>query len=137
MLDICTYIISFILFSDLVPDTCDSCDMHYLDYITFLDLSCDSNLWSRVLVILWLCYTTITCPRHFMFIIYNVTPCMHGPLVHDLLSQFFLLLLSLSILDNTNHIILHISMPYLYCYCIFIFSLLLFFSLRVLLLVRF
>ena len=56
---------------DLVPDiyshntdTWYSCDMHYLDYKIFLDWLCDFNLWSSVLVILWLCYMTITRPRH-------------------------------------------------------------------------
>jgi len=54
---------------------------------------------------------------------------MYGLLIHDLLSRLFLLLLLLLILDTTSHIVFIISMPYLNCYCIFIFSLLLFFSL--------
>jgi len=49
----------------------------------------------------------------------------------------FLLLLLLLVLDTTNHIIFIVSMPNLYCYYIFIFSFLLLFSPRVLLLVRF
>jgi len=33
--------------------------MDNLDYMMFLDLSCYFNLWSCVLVILWLCYTIL------------------------------------------------------------------------------
>ena len=77
MLDIYTCIISCIVFSDLVPDlylydtdTWNSCDMYFLDYMMFLDLPCYFILWSHVLVILWLCYTAVTRPGHFIFIIY-------------------------------------------------------------------
>jgi len=40
-----------------------------LDYKTFLDLPCYFNLWSCILVILWLCYTTLlvqgaSCPLY-------------------------------------------------------------------------
>ena len=59
MLDICTWTLSFIIFSDLVPDlyfqdtdTWDSCDMHYTDYVMFLDLPWCFILWSHVLVII-------------------------------------------------------------------------------------
>jgi len=77
MLNIYTCIISCIVFSDQVPDiyfhdtdTWDSCDLHYLDYMTFLDLPCYFILWSCVLVILWLYYTTVTYPGHLMCNIY-------------------------------------------------------------------
>jgi len=36
----------------------------------------------------------------------HVTLCMHGLLVHDLSSRLFLLLLLLSVLDTTKHIVL-------------------------------
>jgi len=92
MLNIYTYIISCIVFSDLVPDiyfhdtnTGDSCDMHYFDYMTFLDLPCYFILWSRVLVIiLQNSYSSRTSNVHYIY----ATPCMHGLLVHDLSSQF-------------------------------------------------
>ena len=83
----------------------------------FLDLPCHSILWSRILVILWLYYTTVTHPGYLMFVIY-VTSCMHGLIVHDLSSWFscycyyfqFLILPNLLFLCPT------------YCYYIFIFS---------------
>jgi len=86
-LDIYTCIISCIVFSDLVPDlyfhdtdTWDSCDMHYLDYMMFLDhhviLSCD-------LVFLWSCdYTTqqlliqnISCSLYICHTMHARSPC--------------------------------------------------------------
>ena len=61
MLDIYTCIISCIVFNDLVTDiyfydtdTWNLYDMHYLDYMTFLDIPCYCDL-----VFLWSCdYTT-------------------------------------------------------------------------------
>ena len=110
MLDICTCIISFIVFSDLVPDmylqdadTWDSCDMHYLDYMTFLDIPCYFILWSRLLVIM-LHDSFLSRTFHVHYI--HITLCMHGLLVHDLSSWLFLLLLLLSVLDTAKHIIL-------------------------------
>ena len=77
MLDICTCIISCIIFSDIVPDvyfhntdTWDSCDMHYIDYMMFLDLPCYFILWSCVLAILLVYYTIVTRPGYLMFVIY-------------------------------------------------------------------
>jgi len=62
---------------DLVTDLCsrgsgtwESCDMHYLDYMILLDWPYDFNLWYRILVILWLCYTIVTRPGHLIFIIF-------------------------------------------------------------------
>ena len=78
MLDIYTCIISCIIFSDLVPDiyflkndTWDSCGMHYLDYMTFLDyhviLSCDLEfLWSYDYVTWWLLIQNISCSLYYM-----------------------------------------------------------------------
>jgi len=109
-------------------DTWDSCDMHYLDYMIFLDWPCDFNLWSRVLMILWLCYTRSLYSCHNM---HARSSCTRSIIV------IIPVLLLLSVPDTVNYIVLIISMPYLYCYCIFIFSLLIFFSFRVLLLVRF
>jgi len=123
MLDICTYIISFILFSDLVPDTWDSCDMHYLDYMTFLDIPCYFTLCSRVLMILWLCYTTINMSY------YVCTVSLY--MIYHLDYSFYYYYLQFSILPNIMFLC-----P-VYCYYFFIFSLLSFFFLRVLLLVRF
>ena len=132
MLDICTYIISFILFSDLVPDTWESCDMHYLDYITLLDIPCYFTLCSRVLMILWLCYTTVTFPGCLMFIIYmSHHACM-----------ILLYMIYLPDYSCDCYYIRFLIFPYIlflcltYCYYIFIFSFIVPF-LRVLLLVRF
>jgi len=143
MLDIYTCIISCIVFSNLVlnlyfrdTNTWNSCDVHYLEYMIFVDPPCYFILWSRVLLILWLCYMTVTHPGHFLFIKY-MSHHAWTVLVHDLLFRLFVLLLLLLVLDTTNHIVFIISMPYLYYFYIFIFSLLLFFSLRVLLPVRF
>ena len=141
MLDINICIISCIVFSDLVPDiyfhntdTWDSCDMHYLVYMKFLSWPCEFNLWSRVLMImLHDSYSFRTSHVHYI----HVTTCMHDLIIYNLSSRLFLLLLLLSVLDTVKYIVLLILMPYLHCYCIFIFSLLLFFFLRVLLLVRF
>ena len=110
MLDICTCIISFIVFSDLVPDlyfqdtdTWDSCDMHYLDYMTFIDIPCYFILWSWVLVIiLHDSYLSRTSHAHYI----HVTPCMYDLIVHDLSSWLFLLLLLFSVLDTAKHIML-------------------------------
>ena len=44
--------------------------MHYIDYMMFMDLPSYFILWSRVLVILWLYYTTVTRPVYLMCIIY-------------------------------------------------------------------
>ena len=127
---------------DLVPDlyfrdtTWDSCDMHYLDYMIFLDWPCDFNLWSRVscdlVIMLHDSYSSRTIRVHYI----HVRTCMHGLLVHDLSSWLFLLMLLLSVLDTANHIVLIISMPY-FTVAAFSYSLLLFFFLRVLLLVWF
>jgi len=125
MLDICTCIIFFIIFSDLVPDmyfqdtnTWDSCDMHYLDYMTFLDLPWFFILWSRVLVILWLCYITVTYPGHFMFIIYMshyaCTVSLYMIYLPDYSCYYYYF--QFSILPN----ILFLCPTY--CYYIFIFS---------------
>ena len=138
MLDICTCIISFIIFSDLVPDlyfqdtdTWDSGDMHYFDYMTFLDIPCYFILWSRVLVImLHDSYLSRTSHVHYI----HITPCMHGHIAHDLSFWLFLILLLPSVLETDKHIIFLCPIDYYY---IFIFSLLLFFFLRVLLLVCF
>jgi len=109
MLDICTCIISCIVFSDIVleiyfqdTDTWNSCDLHYLDYMTFLDIPCYFILWSRVLVImLHDSYLSKTSHVHYI----HITPCMHGLIVHDLSFWLFLLLLLPSVLDTAKHII--------------------------------
>ena len=137
MLDIYTCIISCIVFRDLVPDiyfhdtdTWDLCDMYYLNFMMFLDWPCDFILWYCILVILWLCYTTVTRPGHLMFIIYmSHHSCMQYTVSLYMIYRLnFLLLLLLSVLDTAKYIVLLISMPYLCCYYIFIFFLLLFFS---------
>jgi len=104
MLDIYTYIISCIIFSDLVhdlyfydTDTWDSCDMHYLDYMMFLDLLCYFILWYRILVILWLYYIIVTHPGHLMFIIY--------------MSHYA----CTTLLYMTCHLIIVITFSYRYC----------------------
>ena len=62
-----------------------SCDMHYLDYMTFLNLPCYFILWSHVLVIiLHNSYSSRTSHVHYIY----VTSCMHGLLVHNWSSQF-------------------------------------------------
>ena len=146
MIDICTCIISYIVFSNLVPDmyqdtdtwdscdmhmyqdtdTWDSCDMHYLDYMIFLDILCYFILWSRVLVIiLHDSYLSRTSHVHYI----HVTPCMHDLIVHDLSLDY----------SCDCYYIQFLIFPYIlflcptYCYYIFIFSLLSFFFLRVLL----
>ena len=94
MLDIYTCIISCMVFSNLVPDiyfhgadTWDSCDMHYIDYMMFLDLPC---YLSCDLMFLWFCdYTTqqllvqdISCSLYICYI-------MHARLlVHNMSSRF-------------------------------------------------
>jgi len=50
-------------------DTWDSSNTHYLVYTILLNWPCAFNLWSRVLVILWLYYTTVTRSGHLMSII--------------------------------------------------------------------
>ena len=77
MLDIYTCIISCIVFSNLVlnlyfrdTNTWNSCDVHYLEYMIFVDPPCYFILWSRVLEILLLYYTTVTRLGHLMFIIF-------------------------------------------------------------------
>ena len=96
--------------------------MHYLDYMTFLDIPCYFTLCSRVLVIIVIMWHDNYLSRIFHVHYIYVTPCMHDFIVHDLSSRFFLLLLSLSVLNNTNHIVLTISIPYLcYYYIFFIF----------------
>ena len=84
MLDIYTYIISNIVFSDLVLDLCFhdtdtwySCDMHYLDYMTFLDL--------HYMIMLYDSYSSMTSHVHYI----HGTPCMHDRLAHDPSSRFF------------------------------------------------
>ena len=139
MLDIYTCIISCIIFSDLVPDlyfydtnTWDSCDMHYLDYMTFLDIPCYFILWFRVLVILWLCYTIVTCPGYSMFIIY-----MSHYACTILLYMIYLLDCSCCYYYFQFLILPNIlCLCPTYCYYIFIFSSIVLF-LRLLLLVRF
>ena len=135
MLEICICIISFIVFSDLVPDlyfqdtdTWDSCDMHYLDYMTFLDIPCYFILWSRVFMTLLLCYMTVTCSGHFMFIIYmSHYVCMVSLyMIYRLDYSSYYYYLQFSILLNI------LCLCPTYCYYIFIFSLLSFFSLRTL-----
>jgi len=132
------HIISCIIFSNLVldmyfqdTDTRDSCDMH--DYMTFLDIPCYFILWSRVLVIVWLCYTTVTCPGHFMFIIYmsHYACTVSLYMIYHLDYSCYYYYLQFSILPNI------LLLCPVYCYYFFIFSLLSFFFLRVLLLVRF
>ena len=125
MLDICTCIISFTVFSDLVPDlyfqdtnTWDSCDMHYLDYMTFVNIPCYFILWSQVLVILWLYYTTVTCPRRLIFIIYmsHHTCTVLLYMIYLLDYSYYYYYFQFSILPN----ILFLCPTY--CYYIFIFS---------------
>ena len=135
--------LSCIIFSDLVPDiyfhdtdTWDSCDMHYIDYMMFLDLPFYFILWSRVLVILWLCCITITHPGHLMFIIYMSHHACTVSLYMIYRLDFPVIVITFSSRYCQTYLLL-IFMPYLYCYCIFVFSLLIFFSLRVLFLVRF
>jgi len=134
MLDIYICIISCIILSDLLPDiyfhdtdTWDLCDMHYVDYIMFLDLPCYFILWYRVLMILWLYYTTVSRSGHLISLYICHTMHARSPCTWSIVSIFLLLLL-LSVLDTAIQIVLFISMSYFYCYCIFIFSLLLFFS---------
>ena len=115
-------------------DTWDSCDMYYLVYMIFLDWSCEFNLWSFVLVILWSCYTTVTHPRRLMFIIFMWQHVCTVLLYMIFRPDYSCYCYYFQFLINAMHIVL---MSYLYCYCAFIFSLLLFFSLRVLLLVHF
>ena len=140
MLDIYTCIVSCIIFSDLTPDLYlhdtdiwDSRDMHYLDYMMFLDLPCYFILLSRVLVnlviILHSSYSSRISHVHYI----HVTPCMHDLIVYDLSSWLFLLLLLLSVIDTTKHIML---MSYLLLLHLHILSFIILF-LRVLLLVRF
>ena len=88
MLDICTCIISFIVFSDLVPDlyfqdtdTWDSCDMHYLDYMTFLEyyviLFCDLEfLWSCDYVTQQLLVQDISCSLYTCHTMHAWSPCI-------------------------------------------------------------
>ena len=110
---------------DLAPDiyfgnsdTWDLCNMHYLDYMIFLNWPCYFNLWSRVLVfMLHDSYSSRTSRVHYI----HVTTCIHGLIIHDLSFWLFLLLLLHSVLDAANHIVLIISMPYSCCYYI-IFS---------------
>jgi len=111
--------------------------LHYLDYMIFLDWPCYFNLRTRVLLIFVIMLHDSYSSRTSHVYYIHATRCMHGLIVFDLSSWLFLLLLSFSVLDTFNHIVLIISMPHLYCYCIFIVSLLLFFSHHVLLLVLF
>jgi len=96
---------------------------HTMLFYLVISSSCD--------LVIMLHYSYLFRMSHVHYI--HVTPYMHGLVVHDLSSWLFLLLLLPSVLDTTKHIIL---MSYLRYY-IFIFSLLLFFSLHVLLLVCF
>ena len=119
-----TCILSCIVFSDLLPDlyfhdtdTWDSCDLHYLDYMVCLELSCY--------------YLVISCSCDFMIMLHDsysfrtshvhcihVTLCMHDFLVHDLSSYYpcYCYYFQFSILPN----ILFLCPTY--CYYIFIFS---------------
>ena len=132
MLDIYTCIISCMVFSDLLldiyfhdTDTWDSCDMHYLDYMIFLDWPCDFKLvilWSWDYVTWYLFVQDISCSLYPCHNVHARSPCIWS------IVSIFLLLLLLLVLSTSKHIVLLISMPYLYCYCILIFSLILFFS---------
>jgi len=140
MLDIYTCIISCIVFSDLVPDiyfhdtdTWDSCDMRYIDYMMFLDLPWCFILWSRVPVILWLYYTPVTRSGHLMFIIYMSHYACMALLYMIYHPDYFCYCYYFQFSILPNILFLYPT----YCYYFFIFSLLSFFSLRVLLLVRF
>jgi len=97
---------------DLVPDihfhdadTWDSCDRHYLDYMIFLDWPCDFNLWSHIFMIFWLCYTIITHPGHFVFIIF-MSQHACTVLLYMISSWLLLLLLLLLVLDTAKYIVL-------------------------------
>ena len=131
MLDINTCIISCIVFNDLVTDlylydtdTWDYCDMHYLDYMIFLDWPCDLScdlvfLWSCDYVIRQLLVQNISCSLYFMsqhactvllYIIYYLDySCYCYYFQFSILPSIFFLCPT-------------------YCYYIFIFSLLSFFS---------
>ena len=84
-------------------------------------------LWSHVLIILWLYYTTVTRPGHFIFII-NMSHHACTVSLYIIYRLDFPIIIITVVLDTAKYIIVLTSMPYLYCYCIFIFSLLPFYS---------
>ena len=136
MIDICTCIISCIvlviyfltrIFKILTFETHVTCIIltTWHSWIYHVILSCD-------LEFLWLCYTTVTCPGHLMFIIYMSHPACTTLLymIYRLDYSCYCYYFQFSILPNI------LCLCPTYCYYIFIFSFIVLF-LRVLLLVRF